>query len=83
VVACRNTPQETLIDHEENGMLVGYGHAEELAGTLCRLLSDDDLRARLGRHGKERMTAAFTWDTTAPRFRDEYYRIVNEQRSAP
>jgi glycosyltransferase involved in cell wall biosynthesis len=80
VIACRNTPQETFINHEENGLLVEYGNVEELAETICRLLSDDALRARLGRNGREKTISTFTWDKVGPKLREQYYRIVNGHR---
>ncbi len=76
VIACRNTPQETIIEHERDGLLVEYGNARELAQAIVRLLSNDSWRVQLGRAGKEKTLAHHTWDSVAKRVYAEYQRLV-------
>jgi glycosyltransferase involved in cell wall biosynthesis len=76
VIACKGTPQETIIDQEKDGLLVGYGETGELADAILRLLSDDGLRVRLGEKGREKVLANYTWEIVAGRVRDVYRELV-------
>lgn len=44
-----------LLDEGRCGLLVNRGDAADLARGLCELAENDDLRARLGRQGREHM----------------------------
>ena len=76
VIACRNTPQETIIDDEKDGLLVGYGNRQELAQAMLRLLSEDALRSRLGENGRKKVLANYTWDIVAAKVREAYRKLV-------
>ncbi|WP_411147239.1 glycosyltransferase family 4 protein [Streptomyces sp. A30] len=58
----------------ETCLAVPPGDSEALAAGLSRLLSDPDLRARLGAAGRERVLARFTWaraaEGTVARYRE-------------
>ena len=54
--------------------LVTHGDADALAGTLTRLLADDDERADLAARGLAR-ARALTWDRTAAITLDVYRRL--------
>ncbi len=49
----------------ETGLLVSGEDADELAAAIRRLAGDAELRARLGKAGRERVLAGFTWEHTA------------------
>jgi MMP alpha-(1->4)-mannosyltransferase len=49
----------------ETGLLVAPDDPGALAGAIARLLSDPELRARLGDAGRERVINRFTWGVTA------------------
>jgi glycosyltransferase involved in cell wall biosynthesis len=49
----------------ETGLLVPPGDPSALALAIGRLLDDDDLRARLGSAGRDRVLHEFTWRATA------------------
>jgi phosphatidylinositol alpha-1,6-mannosyltransferase len=49
------------------GLLVKEGDVNELALALRTLLSDEDLRARLGANARARVLRDFTWEVTALR----------------
>lgn len=55
VVSTRNGGSEDFIRSEQNGLLIAPGAPDELADQVCRLLADDDLRARLAKAGAEDM----------------------------
>jgi glycosyltransferase involved in cell wall biosynthesis len=76
VIACRNTPQEGLIDDGADGLLVEYGNSEELAHAIRQLLSDRGLRSRLGETGRRKVRAHYTWKRIAAQVRDEYRKLV-------
>ncbi len=46
--------------HERTGLIVPVGDADALSGALRRLLTDDELRERLGRQARERALSGFT-----------------------
>lgn len=79
VLACRGTPQETIIDHDEDGLLVGYGDTRELAGAIGRLLSDDALRLRLGENGRKKVLANHTWEIVAGKVHEVYRQLVRSE----
>ena len=49
----------------ETGLLVERGNSEELADALLRLLSDKDLREKMGANGRKFVVDNFTWDICA------------------
>jgi phosphatidylinositol alpha-1,6-mannosyltransferase len=53
--------------HGETGYLVQPDDTRELATTLERLLTDHELRRRLGEYGMQRARRHFEWDTRARR----------------
>lgn len=65
------TPE--LLEDGVNGLLVAAGDSDALAGALRRLVTDRDLRLRLGEAARERIeTGGFTWDAAATRTRQIY-----------
>lgn len=64
VVAAAVGGLTTLVVEGETGFLVEPGDAAGVAEQVARIVSDDVLRARLGRAGAE-MASAYTWATAA------------------
>jgi hypothetical protein len=54
-----------------------------LAHTLLRLLEDDELREKMGRAGRERALAKFTWDMVAETMLSRYRSISGSAASIP
>lgn len=52
----------TVINDGHDGLLFEPGNVEQLAERLARLMGDADLRARLGRAGRDRALKEFTLD---------------------
>jgi phosphatidylinositol alpha-1,6-mannosyltransferase len=65
VVAGASGGAPEAIADGSTGFLVGGTDAEELAGVLRRLADSPELRARLGRAGRERVRSGFTWERAA------------------
>ena len=69
----------SLIDHEEDGLLVPYDDAANLAKAILRLLADADLRARLGQQGYRKVKENYTWSTIGRRYRKIYLDLLDRQ----
>jgi phosphatidylinositol alpha-1,6-mannosyltransferase len=48
----------------ETGLLVDPLDAGDVAGALCRILTDPGLASRMGQAGRDRAMSGFTWDRT-------------------
>lgn len=68
---------ETVIPGE-NGFLVEKGDVRALAQQILRLLKDDDLRETMGRAGRGRVLANFTWERVAGALENRYRRLLTE-----
>lgn len=51
-----------LVEHERTGLLVPPGDPAALRAALERLLADRDLRLELGRAGREKIVAGYSWE---------------------
>ena len=69
---------ETVIDGE-TGFLVEKNDPQALAQQILRLLTDDDLREKMGRAARRRALSTFTWELAASRVAGLYRRLLNEQ----
>jgi glycosyltransferase involved in cell wall biosynthesis len=67
VVASRIGQLRELIEDDVNGLLCHPGDPHSLATALDRLRIEPDLRARLGRTGRETVLRNHTWDGVARR----------------
>ncbi|MBX7551381.1 glycosyltransferase family 4 protein [Streptomyces sp. NPDC004232] len=71
----------------ETCLAVPTGDAGALAAGLVRLLGDPELRARLGRAGRQRVLARFTWaraaEGTVTRYREAVARTGGLRRKPP
>lgn len=52
-IACRGQGIEEVIRHKENGWLIEPKNLNDLTAALRALLSDEDLRQKLGRNGRQ------------------------------
>jgi phosphatidyl-myo-inositol dimannoside synthase len=60
----------------QTGLLVSGTDAQELAAAIARLSGDRTLRERLGRAGRARVLASFTWLAAAERVRAIHQSVV-------
>jgi D-inositol-3-phosphate glycosyltransferase len=73
VVAAAVGGLTTVVEDEENGLLVDTHEPRDWASALRRVLLDDALRARLSEGARAR-AARFSWENTAERTLDVYER---------
>lgn len=76
VVACRNTPQESFIDHEIDGLLISANDAEDLADNLVKILDRGDLLKKMGQNGRKKLISKFTTKRAAEKLESLYARIL-------
>jgi colanic acid/amylovoran biosynthesis glycosyltransferase len=69
-VASRIMGVPELIEDERTGLLITPGRLDELVAALERLLSDPELRRRMGTEGRRRVIAEFDVDRSAARLHD-------------
>jgi phosphatidyl-myo-inositol dimannoside synthase len=67
VVAGRSGGAEEAVQDERTGLLVEGGEPKAVALAVSRLLRADDQRDRMGRAGRDRVEASFTWPRLAAR----------------
>jgi glycosyltransferase involved in cell wall biosynthesis len=71
-----------IVTHEVNGLLVPPGDVEALAAAIVRLMSDPQLRERLGRAARDTVAARFSLDSAVERLLGIYRRFGIEPRAA-
>jgi glycosyltransferase involved in cell wall biosynthesis len=79
VIACKNTPQESIIRDGVDGLLVESEDKEELAAAILKLLRDGNLRLKMGQNGKEILSAKYNINTYGESLRREYYQLLKQQ----
>lgn len=70
------TGTSVVVQHEETGLVVPPADPGALAGAVERLLSDGELRQRLGRAGKARAHAEFSAQTYVRRTLEAYEDVL-------
>ncbi|MGH2838037.1 MAG: glycosyltransferase family 4 protein [Thermoleophilaceae bacterium] len=70
VVATEIMGVPELVDDEQSGLLVPPARPELLAAALVRLLTDSELRERMGREGRRRVAADYDITGSAARLRE-------------
>lgn len=76
VIGSRIGSTECVIEDGVDGLLVTPGDPDDLAAAILRLLSNPDLRCRLGHNGRTKTVAHFTWDKVAERVEHVYKQLV-------
>jgi glycosyltransferase involved in cell wall biosynthesis len=69
-----------VVEDGVTGRVVPRGDAGALASAIDELLADDELRARMGRAGRERALRLFDWDRSAEQFESIFTRAIRERR---
>jgi glycosyltransferase involved in cell wall biosynthesis len=69
-VLASNAPGiNAIIEHNKNGLLFTIGNGKELAANLKRLLTDDDLAARLATNAKHTLIDSYDHGKMLNRYR--------------
>lgn len=76
VVASSVHALSEMIQHEKTGLLFEKGNIEDLANVLLRLIRDADLRARLGKAGRQWVETERTWPMTAEKAHTQIARVL-------
>jgi glycosyltransferase involved in cell wall biosynthesis len=75
VVASRSGGVIETVRDRETGFIVDKNDPQQLAQVLLRLLEDDALRETMGRAGRKRALANFTWDKVAETMLTRYQEL--------
>ncbi len=75
VVASAIPGFETVITHQQDGLLTPPGKHEELAWAVCHLLGDESRRAQLGRQARRR-AEDFSWQRVGARVEAYYEELL-------
>jgi glycosyltransferase involved in cell wall biosynthesis len=81
VIACRDSAPGSIVEHEQDGLLVKYHDEADLAGALQTLLAAPGRRVQMGKTGQRKVLAEYTWDAVTDRFRDVYAQTYQRYRS--
>jgi glycosyltransferase involved in cell wall biosynthesis len=71
------------VKDRDTGFIVEKNDPQQLAYMLLRLLEDDGLRERMGRAGRERALAKFTWDMVAETMLTRYRSLSGFAHAIP
>jgi len=66
-----------VVDHGENGLLFPFGDVAALAGSVRLLVTDGELRRRLGEQGREKVARRYTWSQVRDRVLDSYRQLLD------
>ena len=80
VVATRIAGIPRLVSHEENGLLIEPGSADDLASALARLLRDDDLRRKLSRAARHTIESRYSFASRMDKIRTIYDQLLNRSK---
>jgi glycosyltransferase involved in cell wall biosynthesis len=83
VVASRSGGVVETVKDRETGFIVEKNDPQQLAYLLLKLLEDDALRETMGRAGRERALANFTWDQVAESIFRRYQVLSGAGNSTP
>ncbi len=84
VIAARAGGIPGVVDDGANGLLVPFADVDGLALAVERLICDPPFAERLGRQGREKAAAHYSWDVVADRVLAQYRAVLAERpASAP
>ena len=76
VIASRVSGIPEMVEDGRSGYLFEVGDVDELAGKIERLMDDPDLRARMGRRGKEIAEKRWRPESVAQKTVEVYRQVI-------
>jgi len=80
VVVSENTGTSEIIDNGKDGFVLKYGDVEGLYVILKLLVSDIDLREKIGKNAREK-AKEYNWERYGERCIETYERIIKERKN--
>jgi phosphatidylinositol alpha-1,6-mannosyltransferase len=78
IIAGRSGGVADAVRNGETGLLVAPEDPKEIAEAICLLLTNSDLRGRLGDAGRQWTLCRMNWENTAKRLLDKMQRLDRE-----
>lgn len=75
VVAGRIGAVQSIVSEGHDGLTVEIGNAPQLAAAIVTLLENEDLRATMGRNGRAKVQAHYTWDIVTAKLHAVYEQV--------
>ena len=82
VVASDLPGVRTVVDHRRDGLLAPPGDARALAQAIADVLADEQERLAMGRRGRARVAARYSWDRIGDRLEEIYRDVLAERLEA-
>jgi glycosyltransferase involved in cell wall biosynthesis len=83
VVGARVGAVPSVIDEDQDGLLFRYLDPDGMAQAILALLADPSRRIRMGKAGRRKVLANYTWDIVTDRLRAVYTEVVSRYESFP
>jgi N-acetyl-alpha-D-glucosaminyl L-malate synthase BshA len=78
VIASRAGGLPEVVSDGESGYLLPVGDVDAMAARAIEILSDNDLRVRMGKHARELALDRFEEEKIVPRYRAMYERVIGQ-----
>jgi glycosyltransferase involved in cell wall biosynthesis len=79
VVASDLPGVRTVVDNGRDGLLAPPGDATALAAAIGRVLGNETIRLAMGRHGRARIEARYSWERIGDRLEAIYAEVLGER----
>ena len=80
IIACKGEGIEDVIEDRVNGFLVKPKDVEELKEVLAQLMSDSELRSKIGENAKLKVEEDFTLSKVVAQIKELYASVLNGKR---
>jgi glycosyltransferase involved in cell wall biosynthesis len=81
VVSTRSGGIPELIRDGITGVLVDRADSHQLADAFARILTDNEVRSRMGPSGRRHVAKPFSWDTVSESYVSLYERLIDKTQS--
>ena len=80
VIVCKGTGIDRIVEEQEIGIVINYD-AEEFYGALTKLVSNDALRAEMGKKARLLYEKEYNWENMKDRLKSMYSAVVQNRKS--